>query len=307
MTDSDVYAGFDIGGSQLKYGLVDSDNSILQHGNVEIPDSTDGLMRLLRSLWESLSQQEANVQAAGFGFPGIYSQKEQRIKQSPNYPQIEEYDLHAELARIFHVPFWIDNEANLAAYGEFLVGAGQGASSLVLLTIGSGIGTGIILNGGIWRGTCGFAGELGHSPANPAGDICKCGHTGCLETEVSASKIVKTYRTQAQASETLSAEDICLKAQKGDKIALRAFTQAGRFLGVGIATLINLLNPEKILVGGGVMEAGDLILPAAVEEARRRSYGHAFDCCTIAKARLGNQAGFIGAALWARDNLLRHI
>lgn len=298
-----MFAGFDLGGSQLKYGLLDANHTVLQHSKEQVPDNIDHLMLLLGSIWERLTRQEPNIQTAGFGFPGIYSQREQRIKQSPNYPQIEEFDLHTGLARIINVPFCIDNEANLAAYGEYKLGEGQGVSSLVLLTIGSGIGTGIILNGEIWRGACGFAGELGHSPANPSGDICKCGNTGCLETEVSASKIVRTYQAQAQNSEKLTAEDVFYKAKHGDKIAQRAFTQAGRFLGVGIATLINLLNPEKILLGGGVMEAGDLIMPAAIKEARERSFGHAFDCCTISKAGLGNQAGFIGAALWAQHKL----
>lgn len=295
--------GFDIGGSTLKYGLIDSDHNIIRDGIEETPEKIEGLVQLLGILWNRMSLLGQNIQAAGFGFPGIYSQQEQRIKQSPNYPSIEEYDLRTMLAQVVAVPFWIDNEANLAAFGEHKLGKGKDASSLVLLTIGSGIGTGIILNGEIWRGTCGYAGELGHTPVNPSGKICKCGNPGCLETEVSASQIVAAYREMKQTTGNLSAKDIHSQAAAGDEVALRVFTQTGRFLGMGIATLINLLNPDTILVGGGVMEAGDFILPSAIKEAHRRSYRPAFDCCTIERAGLGNQAGFIGAALWAEHNL----
>lgn len=298
-----MFVGFDIGGTTLKYGLLDSDHTIIQHGKEETPEKIEGLIQLLGLLWKRMSQPGLDIQAAGFGFPGIYSQQDQRIKQSPNYPPVEDFDLQTKLAQVVGVPFWIDNEANLAAYGEYKLGKGKDASSLVLLTIGSGIGTGIILNGEIWRGACGYAGELGHTPANPSGQTCKCGNQGCLETEVSASKIVATYQELTQSTVELSAKDIHGRAESGDTIALRVFRQAGRFLGIGIATLINLLNPEKILVGGAVMEAGDFILPAAIEEAGRRSYRTAFESCSIERAGLGNQAGFIGAALWAESNL----
>jgi len=298
-----MFVGFDIGGTTLKYGLLDSDHTIIQHGIEETPENIEGLMQLLGSLWKDLTQQGQNVQAAGFGFPGIFSQKEQRIKQSPNFPPVEDIDLHIKLAQLVDVPLWIDNEANLAAFGEFKLGKGLGTSDMVLLTIGSGIGTGIILNGKIWRGNCGFAGELGHSPVNPSGSICKCGNQGCLETEVSASKIVASYQEIARTQDKFSAEDIHRKAQAGDNIAIQVFTQTARFLGIGIAILINLLNPEKILLGGGVMEASHFIFPPAIEEARRRSFRPAFECCVIEGASLGNQAGFIGAAMWAKHNL----
>ena len=174
---------------------------------------------------------------------------------------------------------------------------------MVLLTIGTGVGTGLILNGELYQGTCGFGAELGHAIVNPDGDICNCGAQGCLESEASASKIVKNYQRISNSSEDITAEDVCHKAKEGDEAARKAFAIAGRYLGIGLALAINLLNPEKILLGGGVMKAGEILLQPTIDEARRRSFKGSFDCCTIAEAELGNKAGFVGSALWARENL----
>jgi glucokinase len=189
----------------------------------------------------------------------------------------------------------------MAAFGEYRCGAGQNTHSLVLLTIGTGVGSGIILNGKIWEGACGFAGELGHAVVNPNGEPCKCGSQGCLETEVSAPKIVKNYQAYSLNRENITAEEVSLKAKNGDRVAQKAFAEAGRYLGIGLGIAINLLNPEKILLGGGVMKGGEFLLKSAIDEAAKRSFQGSFRCCSIERATLGNKAGFIGAALWSRQ------
>ncbi|MFC2164327.1 ROK family protein [Acidobacteriota bacterium] len=300
----ELCAGFDIGGTQLKYGLVNTNGSVILDDSVDTPQRAEDLFPLFKKLLENLSEpHRQSLQAIGFGFPGIFNQQEQKIVQSPNYPSLDGKDLVPLLAPFIDKPFFINNDANLAAYGEYCVGAGKGTQSLVLLTIGTGVGSGIILNGQIWQGACGFAGELGHSCVNPDGDRCECGSRGCLETEVSAPKIVSLYRTFSLSKKDLSSEDVFLVAKKGDKAGLKAFAQAGYYLGIGLSQAINLLNPEKILLGGGVMESADYLLPPALEEAKNRSYTASFECCCIERTQLGNKAGFIGAALWARDNL----
>jgi glucokinase len=187
----------------------------------------------------------------------------------------------------------------MAAYGEYRCGAGQNTHSLVLLTIGTGVGTGIILKGNIWEGACGFAGELGHAVVNPNGEPCKCGSQGCLETEVSAPKIVKNYQAYSKNRKNITAEEVSLRAKNNEKAAQQAFAKAGHFLGLGLALAINLLNPEKILLGGGVMKAAEFLLPPTIDEAAKRSFKGSFRCCSIEHATLGNKAGFIGAALWS--------
>ncbi len=298
------FAGFDLGGTHLKYGLMDRTGKIVYESYVETPKNMRSLLLVLQNIWKELKTEKGPaIHGAGFGFPGIFSLKEQKILQSPNYPGIDNFPLIPSLSRFVDVPFYMNNDANMAAYGEYRCGAGKNTHSLVLLTIGTGVGSGIVLNGRIWEGACGFAGEMGHLTVNPGGEPCNCGSQGCLETEVSAHKIVKNYLDLVPTSSDVRAEDIHRRAKKGDTAAKQAFAKAGKYLGVGLSLAINLLNPEKILLGGGVMEAGNFLLAPAIEEASKRSFAASFRCCRIERAILGNKAGFIGAALWAKEKM----
>jgi glucokinase len=300
------YAGFDLGGTRLKYGLVDDDGRIVFSAKAETPAKMEELIHLLEKIWQELKKREKqSIRAVGFGFPGIFSLEEQKILQSPNYPELDNFALTPVLSRFIEVPFWVNNDANMAAFGEFRREAGQGVQSMVFLTIGTGVGSGIILDGKLWLGKCGFAGELGHVTVNPKGERCNCGSQGCLETEVSAPKIVKNYNSLRKKREEITGEEVFRRAKKGDRAALQAFSQAGYYLGIGLALAINLLNPEKILLGGAVMGAGNFLLSPALKEARKRSYDASFRCCKVEKAILGNKAGLIGAALWAKEQLLQ--
>jgi len=299
-------AGFDLGGTQLKYGLVDENGTVVFKDKAPTPGAIEGLLELLGSIWADMkSRAGAPVAAAGFGFPGIHSLKDGRVLQSPNYPGLDDFDLPPALARIIDAPHWVNNDANLAAYGEWAAGAGRGTRSLVLLTIGTGIGSGIILDGDIWMGACGFAGELGHVVVNPEGEVCNCGVRGCLETETSAPRIISRYQAFSGRTEAVTAEEVYLRAKAGDSDARQSFAQAGYYLGIGLGIVINFLNPEKILLGGGVMTTGEFLMNPAVAEARRRCFKASFACCSIEKAVLGNDAGLVGAALWARSRLAK--
>jgi len=295
-----VFAGFDLGGTNLKYGLVAESGEVLEKFSVPTPEAFPGVLDLIASVWEEFGRRTENrPAAAGFGFPGIYSLRERRILQSPNYPGLDNIELESALGSFLGAPFRVDNDANMAAYGEWRCGAGRGVSSMVHLTIGTGIGSGIILNGELWHGRCGFAGELGHITVNPDGDLCQCGNRGCLETEAAAPKIVRNYKDLSKTKRPIKAEEVFDKAARGEVAAIKAFGIAGTYLGIALGIVINMLNPEKIVLGGGVMTTGDFLLPPAVEEAARRSYRASFACCSIEKALLGNDAGLIGAALWA--------
>jgi glucokinase len=297
-----LYAGFDLGGTGLKYGLLDERLRLVYKSEEPSPRAIRKLVAVFGELWKSLKKRERRtIRAAGFGIPGIFNLRQQKILQSPNYPALDGFPLRPALARVIDAPFWIDNDANLAAYGEFRVGAGKEVRNLVLLTLGTGIGSGIIIDGKIVHGTCGFAAEMGHLIVNPEGERCACGSRGCLETEASAGPIIRNYRRLSGSKEKLAAEDIAARAKKGDRAARRSFERAAYYLGIGLGCAINLLNPEKILLGGGIMRSSGLILPGATREAHRRCYPASFACCSIEKARLGNDAGFIGAACWARD------
>jgi glucokinase len=297
-----LYAGFDLGGTQLKYGLIDENGTIVLREKTPSPGSIDGLLGLLERIWLDLKKgHPGRIKAAGFGFAGFFSLRERKILHSPNYPSLNGFDLVPAFKRFLDVPFRIDNDANMAAFGEYKHGAGRGAQSLVLLTVGTGIGSGIILDGKLWQGKCGFAGELGHITVNPEGSKCNCGNIGCLETEASAPKIVSNYAALAGKDEGLTSEDVYNRAKLGDPAARKSFARCGYYLGIGLGIVINFLNPERIILGGGVMTTGEYLLFPAVEEARRRSHRVSFACCSIDKARLGNDAGLIGAASWAGD------
>ncbi len=297
-----LHAGFDLGGTHLKYGIVDEAGSVIFDGQEKTPETIADLMEIIRKTWERLKKRQREaIRTVGFGFPGIFSPEEQRILQSPNYAELDNFDLISALSRIIDVPFRVDNDANMAAFGEYRCGAGQGVQSMVFLTIGTGLGSGIILEGRLWHGKCGFAAELGHVTVNPDGERCNCGSQGCLETEVSAPKIVKNYLVLRSKEEKITSEEVYHRARKGDQDASQAFARAGYYLGIGLSIAINFLNPEMILIGGAVTSAGDLLLSPALEQARKRSYKASFRCCRIEKATLGNRAGFIGAAIWAKE------
>ena len=300
-----LFAGFDLGGTQLKYGLLDERLHPVLKGRSPSPPNRGELVSLFRSLWEELTRKERRIiRAAGFGLPGIFSRREQRLVQAPNYPSLDGSRLRPAIARFVKAPFWIDNEANFAAYGEYRCGAGRGRHHLILITLGTGIGSGIIIDGEILHGACGYAAEMGHITVRPNGARCRCGSRGCLETEASAGAITRTYARLSRSHSSLGTEEIAARARSGDAAAHRSFERAGYYLGIALSIALNLLNPEKILLGGGVMESADLILHSAVAEARRRAFRASFTASTIEKAALGNDAGFIGAAAWARDNLL---
>lgn len=299
-----LYAGFDLGGTRLKYGLIDETGNIFHDGQEDSPLKVLELLQLIERVWEDLNRRHPeSIRAAGFGFPGVICFKTCKVLQSPNYQDLDNFDLAPALSRFIRVPFAINNDANMAAFGEYKKGAGRDAHSLVLLTVGTGLGSGLILEGKIWQGACGFGGELGHATVNRNGDRCNCGSRGCLETEVSGPKIVRNYLglTRKREGKTLDAEEIFRRARRGDRAAVEAFSAAGRYLGIGLSIAINLLNPEKILLGGGVMEAGDLILTPAIQEAKARSFRSSFECCSILRASLGNRAGFLGSAFLAME------
>jgi glucokinase len=294
-------AGFDIGGTQIKYGLVDREGRLVRKGKVRSPETMAGILAVLAETWKSLKKNAPGpVRSCGFGIAGFYSTRERRILQSPNYASLNGYPILPALRKIIDVPVRLGNDANMAAYGEFVHGAGRGAESLVLLTIGTGIGSGIILDRKLWQGEGGYAGEIGHITVNPEGEACNCGGRGCLETEASAPRMVRNYQALSGRKDVTDSREVYLRAKAGDPAALESFRTMAYWLGIGMGIVINMLNPEKILLGGGVVSAGKLLMGPAIEETRKRSHRISFAGCRIERAALGNDAGLMGAAAWAR-------
>ena len=294
-------ASFDIGSTDIKYRLSDRDGSLAYKSKVHSPETIEGILGALEQAWTRLKKRASGpIRSCGFGIAGFYSLRERKVLQSPNCPSLDGYPLIPALRRFIDVPIRAGNDANMAAFGEFKHGAGRGVRSLVLLTIGTGIGSGLILDGKLWQGEGGFAGEIGHIPVNPEGAACACGGRGCLETEASAPRLVRDFRALTGRTDVTESKQVYLLAKGGDAAALESFRRLAYWLGIGLGTVINLLDPELILLGGGVVSAGRVLLDPVVEEARRRSNPLSFAGCRIEKAALGNDAGLVGAAAWAR-------
>ena len=296
------YLGIDVGGTTIKAGLVDESGQLGEAR--KIPTIVADLTLFLTTLTELIVefQKSASIAAIGLGVPGLVRAQSRTIETSPNIPCLRHISLDALLANQVHLPVIVENDANAGSYGETICGAARGRQHVAYLTLGTGLGCGLVLNGRIFRGTSGFAGEFGHTTVEPAGRLCTCGNRGCLEAYVSGTGMVRTAQELLKGSPApLTAKAIYEAAIRGDGPALETFQITSRYLGVACANLINLLNPEALVIGGGVMASGDLLLNPAVEEAGARAFPESFRDCTIVQSQLWPDAGLIGAAMLARD------
>ena len=298
------YIGIDIGGTTIKAGRVGSDGVVLE--SLRRPtEATDiaALLGNLSSLVATLSA-ESVVDGVGIGIPGLRS-RTGLIEASPNVPCLVKQNLEALLRERIQLPIVGRNDADMNAWGEFKVGAATDVRYMACLTLGTGVGSGLILDGKLYGGSRGHAAEVGHMVVEPDGYTCPCGGRGCLETRASATGIVARARDRVRPHGELSADDLVKAAAEGNADARRVLEEAGQFLGIACANLINTLNLEMIVLGGGVANAGRWLFDPAIEEARRRSYAETFNACRIVPAKLGSDAGVIGAALYARDVVRR--
>ncbi|MBA3711126.1 MAG: ROK family protein [Pyrinomonadaceae bacterium] len=305
------YIGVDVSGVTLRAALVAHDGRVTERREAAL--ERDNVAVQVARVAAELRDVSPRVAALGVGIPGLVNRETDCVIVSADLPSVVRSDLHAELRRATGLRVELENDANAAAYGEYSVGAGCGSRNMFYVTIGSGIGGALILDGRVWLGTSGFAGEFGHITIDPEGNECSCGNTGCLETYASAPNIVRRthdrlFRDGTSSLSRLSmnrdftAADIAREARNGDDFALLMIERTGRFIGTAVAAVINLLNIECIVMGGGVMEAGDLILDPIIREAGRRSFQPSFESAKIVTATLGGDAVSVGAALLARDS-----
>ena len=306
------YVGVELCASSARAALVSPAGHVLARSEAAAFSSDDLAAQIARLISELRDSSPSPVGAIGVGVPGLVSPQTGRVIISTDLPAVVRVDLRAELEKATGLRVTLDNDANAGALGEQSVGAGRGSRNLFYVTIGTGIGGAIILDGKLWRGASGFAGEFGHITIDPEGVECVCGNVGCLETVASAPNIVRRTHERLMRDSTSSlsrlglnkdftAADIAHEARGGDDFAAMMIARTGRYIGTAIATVINLLNTECVVLGGGVMDAGALILDPIIEEAQRRSFQPNFESTQIVAATLGPDAVPIGAALLARD------
>lgn len=316
MSDGEAI-GIDVGGTKINALRVAREGEILDRKSVPTPaDDEEATMAAMVDVASSILTDD--VLAIGVGAAGLVDASDGMLRFAPNLAW-RELPIAPRMRDALGLPCQIDNDANVAAYGEYRLGAGRGYRHMLLVAVGTGIGGGIISDGRLFRGANGFAAEIGHIIVEPGGPLCGCGNLGCWEQVAAGRAIDRMGREAARAHEhsmlrrlaggdpdAVSGKHVTDAARRGDAPALRVLGEVGRRLGEGIAGLVNVLDPQIVVVGGGAIVAGDLLLEparaafvATVEGAEHRPR------VPIVAAKLGNDAGAVGAAALALEELGR--
>jgi glucokinase len=310
-TSQPNFAGIEVALKTLRGVLISKDGQTLTR--TESTYEPDDLIKAIGELTQEL-QKSGEIECVGLAIPGLVKRETHRVLASTNLPFTAAEHLYSDLLKATGLRFELENDANAAAYAEYKAGAGREARDIFYISIGDAIGGAIILNGKLWTGSSGCAGEIGHITIDTEGAECACGNTGCLETIASAPNIVRRARERLNRDNTSSlsrlamqdsftAADLALEANNGDDFSVMMLERTGHSIGIAVAIMINLLSIERIIIGGAIMEAGDLLLKPLIDEARKRSLSQCFDATKVVVAELGVEGIATGAALLARDAL----
>lgn len=298
--------GCDIGGTNVKMGLVDPSGRVVRVLVLPSPSKSHprAMVASLKRGYEAITQGSGignKVAGLGIGIAGVIDFGKGIVHTSPNFPQWKEVPLQRKAEMGLRVRTRVDNDANVVLLGELMAGAAKGARQAVGLTLGTGVGGGVVIDGRIYRGSRGGAGEIGHCTVQADGPKCSCGNKGCLERYVGAEYLVDRYLELSKGNgkrETgnVTPAVIAERAKQGDGAAVRVLIEAGEWIGVACANLINLLQPEVIVIGGGVAGAGRILFEAIRKTVKERAFKASFQAVRIIPGKLKEKAGIIGAA-----------
>ena len=307
--------GIDVGGTNVKIALVDGDgkiiysNSVPTYAQMGYEYTVNNIKQAIKDLMKETNTEAKDIQGIGFDFPGQVDCKTGVVKLAPNIPGWVNVPIAQMIEEEFHIPTRIDNDVRCAALGELKFGAGRGCENFVCITVGTGIGSGLVINGKVVRGAANAAGELGHIKLQMEdGPLCGCGDSGCLEAFASGPSIVAMAQEYLKGGKSAKFRElagdgeitpyiVAKAAEAGDPVAKRIFEKMGYYIGMGLTSVINLLNPEKIIIGGGVAECGDLLLDPIRRTINDRAMKVQRESVEIVPAELGNSAGVIGASM----------
>ncbi|GBF10634.1 ROK family glucokinase [Tepidibacillus sp. HK-1] len=314
MSKQTILIGIDLGGTSIKMGLVSTEGELLSHQEISTrtKEGVNAIIEDMVQYAKTLVQDQGfaldQVQGIGIGIPGLLDMEQGIVRLAPNLGW-KDVAIKKQLEEKLNIPVKIENDANIAALGEAWVGAGKGYKHIVMATIGTGIGGGIIIDGKILHGKKGMAAELGHIPISDEGIQCGCGNYGCLETVSSATGMIRKAKevvTQGRPSllteqyvdkmDEITAKSVIDAAKLGDHEAMQIVNRAGSLLGKALATVANLLDPEIMIIGGGVSRAGDILFNPIKQAFHEHGLKNIIDSIEIVPAQLGNDAGMIGAA-----------
>ena len=305
--------GIDLGGTNLKAGLVDREGKIHHRLSIKTENNADPqtisnqifeLIDKIVKVGVGLKPAPTNIIGVGLGSPGLVDKKGETILFSPNLPLWRNIPIKRMVSERFSIPCVLENDANAAAWGEKWVGAGKEADSLVMLTLGTGIGGGIIINNKLWRGVNNVAAEIGHMVIQMDGPKCSCGNYGCIEAYASATALVRRFKELLKSgmpSSLKDAGDVTAKmindaAFQGDKASLDIIKETGHYLGVALVNIMHVLNPEVIVLTGGMIGSGDLLMNPIKQVIKEKAFEASAKETKIVFSQLGNDAGIIGAA-----------
>ena len=278
--------GVDVGGTNVKVALVDKDGSIVYSDTVPTRAemgyeyTISNIIKAISDVIKESKVAKETIEGIGFGFPGQIDCDNGIVRLAPNIPGWVNIPIADIVSKEFNIPVKVDNDVRCAALAELNYGAGKGANNMICITVGTGIGSGLIVNGKLVRGASNAAGEIGHIKLQREnGPLCGCGK----------------YRELAKNE--ITPYVVCEAAKQGDVVAKKIFEIIGNYIGIGLASVVNLLNPEKIVIGGGVADAGDLLFQPIKETLKKRSMPIQGAAVEVVHAELGNTAGVIGASL----------
>ena len=308
---NDLIFAVDLGGTHLRAATVDCSGQIHFRAKQHTPQGTnpkdivDAVVHAVHEYRAVLGDEPDPLKAVSMVVPGTVNVEQGTVVKAPNLPCLDGFPLAAAITSSLQLPAILENDANAAAVGELWQGAAQGCRTIICVTLGTGVGGGIILDGELWRGVDGAAAEIGHMCVDPFGGVaCTCGSRGCLEVFASATAIVRMTREASprypdsvlHASAHLSAQKIFEAGLQGDELALEIFRRMGVYLGIGLANLINILNPEMIVIGGGVVNGWNLFEKHMLHEVEERAFPLLAARVKIVRAKCGDDAGLLGAA-----------
>jgi len=305
-----TYVAVDIGGTHIRVAAYETNNtSPLTHerarSHAKEPGTFDRLVKAIEAAWPK----DRDVKAIGMASPGPLDPKTGVVLATPNIPEWKDFPLTEKLSEHFGVPAYLDNDANLAALGEWKFGAGRGHHDLLYLTISTGIGGGVIIDDRLLHGYHGLAAELGHVVVLAGGPVCSCGFEGHLEALAAGPAIVRYVREQLEAGtkselrsdEDLNAYDVAEAAKRGDALAKSAYARAGEFLGIGVASFLHTFDPSIVIFGGGVSQSGPLLFEPFEASLRAHVFNsHYLKNLVTTTAALGDDAGLLGALALAQ-------
>lgn len=310
---SKIACGIDLGGTKLEVGLVDDNGNIIArvkrptHAH-EGPESViDKINDSIMTALEKSNIKQRDLRGIGIGVPGLIDADMGKVIFLTNLPGWRDIPLAEIMEEKFHIPVKLGNDADAAAYGEYLFGSGRGARNFVYMTVSTGIGGGVIIEGKLYRGASSGAAEIGHVVIDVHGEKCNCGNYGCFEALASGTAIARFAKRaidrgkhslieELSGDEPIKAEHVFEAAGQGDRLALDIIDEEAFYLGIGICNIMAMYNPERIAIGGGVSNQWDMFYHKMMETVRDRALKQNAKVCRVIKAELGTDAGVVGAA-----------